>query len=72
MLGFRSEAHAARWCNARDLPLGGILTPQQAWQLALGWYRDKLSPTWRRHTVEEAERLLAGIGLTGPFWSLRR
>ena len=71
MLGFRSEAHVDRWCTARELRRGGIMSPEQAWLLARGWYRDKLSPTWRRHTLEEAEALLAGIGLTGDFWSLR-
>ena len=34
MLGFRSEAHAELWCKTRDLPLGAILTPQQAWDVA--------------------------------------
>jgi hypothetical protein len=71
MLGFRSEAHVDRWCNARDLPRGGLLTADQAWQLARAWYQDKLKPSWRRHTLEEAEALLQGIGLTGAFWSLR-
>ncbi len=47
------------------------MTPEQCWQLARGWYADKLSPDWRRKSLEEAEALLAEIGLTGPFWSLR-
>jgi hypothetical protein len=71
MLLFRSEAHVDRWCQARDLPRGGILTPEQGWQLARGWYGDKVNPEWRRHTLEETESLLEGVGLTGPFWSLR-
>jgi hypothetical protein len=71
MLGFRSEAHVDRWCEARDLPRGGTMTPEQAWRLARGWYRNKLKPEWRRHTLEETEALLAEMGLTGPFWSLR-
>lgn len=71
MLGFRSEAHVDRWCKARDLARGGIMTPDQAWHLAHGWYKDKLRPDWRRHTLEEAEELIAGTGLTGPFWNLR-
>jgi hypothetical protein len=71
MLGFRSEAHVDRWCGARDLARGGVLTPKQAWHLARGWYKDKLKPDWRRHTLEEAEALMAEAGLSGPFWSLR-
>ena len=71
MLLFRSEEHIDRWTTFRELPRGGTMSPQQCWQLALAWYSDKLSPDWRRKTLEEAEAALAGVGLTGPFWSLR-
>ena len=71
MLLFRDEGHIERWCRARDLAPGAALTPGQGWRLAVGWYQNKLSPDWRRHTVEEAEALLANIGLTGAFWDLR-
>lgn len=47
------------------------MTPDQAWRLAWGWFKDKLKPDWRRHTVEEAEALLADVGLAGEFWRLR-
>lgn len=39
--------------------------------VAREWYADKLSPTWRRKTLDEAEAVLRQIGLTGPFWDLR-
>lgn len=71
MLLFRDEGHIERWCRARDLTPGAALTPEQGWQLAVAWYQNKLSPEWRRHTVEEAEAVLASIGLRGAFWSLR-
>lgn len=71
MLLFRSEEHIERWCRPRDLQRGATLTPEQGWQLAHGWYKDKVKPEWRRHTLEETEALLADVGLTGPFWSLR-
>jgi len=71
MLLFRDEEHALRWCRARELPRGALLTPEQGWRLAHGWYRDKLEPGWRRHTLEEAQALLTEVGLTGPFWNLR-
>jgi hypothetical protein len=71
MLAFRSEEHVDRWCASRDLPRGGLLTPDQAWRLAHAWFKNKVRPDWRRHTVEETETLLAEIGLTGPFWALR-
>ena len=71
MLLFRAEEHIDRWCQTRDLTRGATLTPQQGWQLAYGWYKDKLKPEWRRHTLEEAETLIANVGLTGAFWNLR-
>ena len=71
MLLFRDEEHVDRWCETRDLKRGGVVTPDQAWRLAHGWYKDKLKADWRRHTLEEAESLMQSIGLTSPFWNLR-
>lgn len=71
MLIFRSEDHIDRWYTFRELPRGGTMSPEQCWRLAQGWYGDKLSPDWRRKTLDEAESLLASIGLTGAFWSLQ-
>lgn len=53
------------------MPRGAVITPEQAWQLADGWYRHKLQPDWRRHTPDETEALFDRIGLTGSFWNLR-
>src|SRR5688572_3614577 len=53
MLLFRDEGHVDRWCEARDLTRGATITPEQAWRLAYGWYKDKVQPQWRRHTVDE-------------------
>lgn len=71
MLLFRDEEHVDRWCRARELPRGALFTPEQGWRLAYGWFKDRLKPEWRRHTVEEAEALLEAAGLTGAFWKLR-
>jgi hypothetical protein len=71
MLIFRSEEHVDRWCTFRGLSRGGTMSPDQCWRLAQAWYGEKLSPEWRRKTLEEAQAMLANIGLTGPFWSLR-
>jgi hypothetical protein len=70
MLAFRSEAHVERWSRARRLPRGAVFTLAQAWLLAAAWYGDRLSADWRRRTAAQAEATFAGIGLTGPFWSL--
>jgi hypothetical protein len=71
MLLFRDEEHLDRWCAVREMPRGAVLTPDQAWRLARGWYADKVKPAWRRHTLEEAEALFASVELTSDFWSLR-
>jgi hypothetical protein len=71
MLAFRSEEHVDHWREQRCLAPGAVFSPEQMWALAYEWYRDRLSPDWRRKTAEEAEAVFAGIGLTGPFWQLR-
>jgi len=34
MLIFRSEEHIEKWCKAWGLPLGAVLSLEQAWKLA--------------------------------------
>ena len=71
MLIFRSEEHVDRWCNARDLTRGALLSPQIVWELAREWYADRLHPEWRRHTLDEMEAVFRRLGLVDSFWSLR-
>lgn len=59
-----------RWCEAKGMPRGGLLSIRQLWGLARAWYGDRLSEQWRRKTPEEAEAIFEEIGLTGPFWKL--
>jgi len=40
-------------------------------RLARRWYGDRLDPDWRPRTLEASQAILDGVGLTGPFWSLR-
>jgi hypothetical protein len=73
MLLFRSEEqrtqeHVERWCKAWRLPLGATLSVEQAWKLADAWYRDRMSPEWRRRTVNEVHELFGSLGLTSEFW----
>jgi hypothetical protein len=71
MLAFRSEAHVERWSEQRGIAKGAVFSLEQAWRLADAWYRDRLSPDWRRRTPDDAEALFAELGLTGDFWRLR-
>jgi len=68
MLIFRSEEHIERWCKAWRLPQGAVLTIEQAWRLADAWYRDRMSPDWRRRTIDEAHELFRSLGLSSEFW----
>jgi hypothetical protein len=71
MLLFRSEEHVETWSLERGVPPGAMLSVQQLWALARSWYADRLDPTWRRRTAEEADAAFADVGLTGEFWRLR-
>ena len=39
-------------------------------ELARRWYGDRLSPDWSPRTLEQSQRILDALGLTGPFWRL--
>jgi len=70
MLLFRSEEHVDRWCKSWSLARGATLTLDQIWRLADAWYRDCLSASWRRKTVNEAHALFHSLGLESDFWNL--
>lgn len=70
MLLFRSEEDIDRWSEMRGTRRGEVMSVEQQWRLARAWFEDRLRRGYRRHTVDEAEAVLAEIGLTGPFWSL--
>jgi hypothetical protein len=71
MLLFRDEEHIERWCSQWSQPRGATLTIESAWRLAQRWYGNKMDLEWRRFTLDEAQAVLTGLELTGPFWSLR-
>jgi hypothetical protein len=65
---FRSEEHRDRWLAGREPGAtisGGVLS-----ELAHAWYGDRLDPDWRPHTVEQNQRILESLGLSGDFWRL--
>ena len=47
------------------------MTIPQAWALSQQWYGNRLSPDFRRPTIDEAHAIFANVGLTGSFWDLR-
>lgn len=68
MLLFRSEAHIQRWLAGRSP--GATIPITKLAELAVAWWGDRLSPTWRPHSREQNQAILESIGLTGPFWDL--
>jgi hypothetical protein len=69
---FRSEEHVQRWSEQSGIPVGAVFPPDALWQLAQLWFHDRLSPAWRRTTMDEAHSVFERAGLTGPFWRLDR
>ena len=67
---FRSEQHVNRWCHRWNQARGAVISPEQGWKLAKGWYHDRLDAEWKPKTPPEIRALLQEIGLTGDFWKL--
>ena len=70
MLLFRSEEHVDAWCRKHAQDRGAVFTPQQMWVVAEEWFKRRLAPDWRRHSLQEAQELFERAGLTGEFWRL--
>jgi hypothetical protein len=49
-----------------------VMSVAQLHELAKRWYGDRLDPNWRPRTVEQSQAILDAVGLTGPFWNLKR
>jgi len=58
------------WCRRRALTRGGLVTLDQCWRMAQGWYAGRMEPGWRGRTPAEAQAVLEGVGLKGPFWRM--
>lgn len=58
----------ASWSARAGLPTGEIVPIEQIWRLAQAWYHDRLDPAFRGRSVEQAQAILANVGLTSPFW----
>jgi hypothetical protein len=65
---FRSEEHVTRWLG--DRAPGATIPVTKLSALAHAWWADRLDPEWQPHTRNQNQAILAGLGLTGPFWRL--
>jgi len=65
---FKSEQHLARWLQTNQVQRGSVLSLEQAWRLAMAWYRDPRDPEWRPRTKQEQQAVVDSAGLRGAFW----
>jgi hypothetical protein len=65
---FRSEEHVEKWLGGRTG--GATISIVALSELAHAWWSDRLADDWQPHTLEQNQKILAGIGLTGDFWRL--
>jgi hypothetical protein len=65
---FRSEEHIDRWLGGRAP--GATIPAQTLCDLAFAWWDTRVQPDWRPRTRDENMAILAGLGLTDPFWTL--
>lgn len=68
MLFFRSEAKLNEWLAVRNTKRGAVMTVPQLWKLSQRWYRDRMSPEYHGRSMEEAQKIFEGVGLTSEFW----
>lgn len=67
---FRSEEHVREWSTKTRVAEGAVFSVDALWKLAQLWFHDRLSPSWRRRTPDEAHAIFESCGLTGSFWRL--
>lgn len=68
MLFFRSEEDLNEWLVAQKPLRGAVLSIPHLWELSQRWYQDRMSPEYRGRTIEQAQKIFEGLGLTSEFW----
>ena len=68
ILFFRSEEAIEGWCQRSGVPRGEALTLRKTWELSKAWYDNRLSPSFKGRTAEEAATILGHLGLGDGFW----
>ena len=60
----------APWLADMEMSRGAIMTLDQCWAMAQGWYAGRMEGAWRGRSPAAAQAILEGAGLTGPFWRM--
>jgi|ThiBio_1000_plan_1041568.scaffolds.fasta_scaffold136432_1 hypothetical protein len=68
MVLLRSEEDVDEWCRTHNEPRGAVLPLDQAWQLSLAYFGDRLDPHYRGHSGNQFRTMFRGIGLDSGFW----
>ncbi|MFI6582855.1 organomercurial lyase [Embleya sp. NPDC050493] len=59
------------WLKDTGRPPGYVMELATLWELARGWYADRMSPGYTRREPASAAAYFAQVGLRGRFWGLR-
>lgn len=68
MLLFRSEEEIQAWCTRHAEPRGDAVLLSRVWHLAQSWYGNRMDPSFRGRSREQARAIFAEVGLTAAFW----
>ncbi len=64
----RSESNVDVHCQQNRIPRGEAVPLETVWQLSKIWYWDRMDPTFRGRTAEDARAIFRTVGLTSEFW----
>jgi Alkylmercury lyase len=68
MLFFRSEEDLEQWKRERNITEGQVVSVGKIWELSQVWYGNRLERDFHGRSLEEAEGIFRGVGLTSGFW----
>lgn len=70
VLPFHSPDGIGDWCNRHGIGMGEAVPLHTVADLARAWYGCYADRNWRKWTVQQAQEIFAGVGLTSEFWRI--
>lgn len=67
---FYTRTHAEQWTTEHAPGQGYVTDARTVWELAKGWYGDRIDRDFVPHTRDRNQDLLQRRGLIGEFWLL--
>lgn len=65
-----NEVCVTEWLLRKDVQLGAMLSLEELWNLASGWYAGRLESGYVRRDPTAATDYFRSVGLSGEFWGL--